>query len=132
MSRIPALDTCPPKKYRSKGSTQETKRFQEWAAHWTAEAEAVLKSFGAQPSTFYDWVLTTEYGPFIVAVYPEFLACRFDDPTVAAKAINVIGFEHVNTHSGKFNLHMGDSLTISERISCLRGHLARACVKITV
>ena len=54
----------------------------------------------------YEFVSITKMGPLQISVYPDWVACRFDD---VERAVGVIGRHGMNPYSGKWNHHFDQS-----------------------
>lgn len=78
-------------------------------AHLT---KAALVRLGATPrgeSKIYAFVVDTVAGPLKITPHESWIACRFDEPGRAAKAIEERPWlpRNLNRYSGKWNWHFG-------------------------
>lgn len=65
-----------------------------------------LLGLGAAPGkNGYDFRVETACGPLDVQLYPEWVACRFEDVEAAKSCLPHGSGDRLNPHSGKWNFH---------------------------
>ena len=104
-------------------TNKPSKRTQQYRRRFTTAVTAYIKSLGAQPATFYDWVLATPAGPLRISVYGNWVATRFDDVEKGLRFSTGCGSGACNRHSGKWNFHFNDGTSLCDVLSILRFYI---------
>ncbi len=84
----------------------KTKKKEKNGQWFRDQIRAFLLRNGAteQLNKAYEYAIITKMGPLQVSIYPDWVACRFDD---VDRAVAIIGRHGMNPYSGKWN-HLFD------------------------